>query len=291
VRSVFAALRSLVLPAGATSGQRIILNGVTGRIEIYDSAGVLRALVQPQSPEFSVYDSAGDLLAAINDSAGSDDGVLQVRTPDGATTDLAISTHQESDTGYRWQVRGDGTLVWDDGDSTGGSDVRLTRSTTPNLSLVVSEDFTWNGASYTAYTPTWATDGGTQPTVANATRFGRYKIYGRMVHYYGYLEKGSSSTNGTGNFKLGLPIQASSNAALERFPHGTAWIRDVSVPDDYPTGLVIISSDQDTFSIRGADIVGAPTSSLWSGTVPFTFQTGDWVGWNFVYERVQPIGP
>lgn len=39
MKSFIAALRSLVLPYGATSGARVILDGVNGRIEIYDAAG------------------------------------------------------------------------------------------------------------------------------------------------------------------------------------------------------------------------------------------------------------
>ncbi len=41
MKSWFAALRSLVLPFGATSGARIVLDGVNGRIEVYNTSGVL----------------------------------------------------------------------------------------------------------------------------------------------------------------------------------------------------------------------------------------------------------
>ena len=47
MRSLFAALRTLVLPAGATTGPRIVLNGLAGRIEIYDAAGDLYATIDP----------------------------------------------------------------------------------------------------------------------------------------------------------------------------------------------------------------------------------------------------
>lgn len=39
MKSFIAALRSLVLPFGATSGQRIVLDGVNGRIAVYNAAG------------------------------------------------------------------------------------------------------------------------------------------------------------------------------------------------------------------------------------------------------------
>jgi hypothetical protein len=40
MKSFFAALRSLVLPYGATSGSRIVLDGVNGTITVYNSAGI-----------------------------------------------------------------------------------------------------------------------------------------------------------------------------------------------------------------------------------------------------------
>lgn len=47
MRSLFAALRNLVLPAGATSGQRIILDGVNGRIFVYNPDGDLIGWLAP----------------------------------------------------------------------------------------------------------------------------------------------------------------------------------------------------------------------------------------------------
>jgi hypothetical protein len=41
MRSLLAALRSLTLPSGAINGPKIVLDGITGRIELYDSNNVL----------------------------------------------------------------------------------------------------------------------------------------------------------------------------------------------------------------------------------------------------------
>lgn len=49
MKSFIAALRSLVLPFGRTSGQRIILNGDTGVIQIYDSSNNLIAELGPDT--------------------------------------------------------------------------------------------------------------------------------------------------------------------------------------------------------------------------------------------------
>lgn len=50
MRSILAHLRRLVLPGGATSGQRIVLDAFPGRarIEIYNAAGDLAFLIDPR---------------------------------------------------------------------------------------------------------------------------------------------------------------------------------------------------------------------------------------------------
>jgi hypothetical protein len=45
MKSFFAALRSLVLPYGATSGSRIVLDGVNGKITVYNSAGTAIGII------------------------------------------------------------------------------------------------------------------------------------------------------------------------------------------------------------------------------------------------------
>jgi len=68
VKSIIASLRSLTLPFGATTGPRIVLNGVLGRIEIYSNAGNL--LMTLDDDGLVVYDAEGDVrqnLGVITD--------------------------------------------------------------------------------------------------------------------------------------------------------------------------------------------------------------------------------
>jgi hypothetical protein len=65
MRSFIAALRSLVLPWGATSGARIVLDGVNGRILVYDSNGALAADIIP-GYGFEVWDPSGNLRARFS---------------------------------------------------------------------------------------------------------------------------------------------------------------------------------------------------------------------------------
>lgn len=89
MRSIMAALRSLVLPYGATSGTRIILDGVNGRISLYDATdteviredsatqlltvGAMagdRAVLDGTDGSFSVIDTAGYSIVCDPSSAG-----------------------------------------------------------------------------------------------------------------------------------------------------------------------------------------------------------------------------
>lgn len=81
MRSFIAALRTLVLPWGATSGSRIVLNGVQGRIEVYSQTGDL--LMTLDDDGFVVYDPTPDIRQII-----------------GSTTDFATHTFFDTDGGY-----------------------------------------------------------------------------------------------------------------------------------------------------------------------------------------------
>jgi hypothetical protein len=56
MKSFFAALRTLVLPFGATTGRRIILDGVNGVIDVYDASGALVAQIDDTG--FSTFSSS-----------------------------------------------------------------------------------------------------------------------------------------------------------------------------------------------------------------------------------------
>jgi hypothetical protein len=63
MRSAIAALRTLVLPFGAITGPRIVLNGTAGVIEVYDGTGALVAEIAP-GDGFKVF-GADDTFARI----------------------------------------------------------------------------------------------------------------------------------------------------------------------------------------------------------------------------------
>lgn len=71
MKSFIAALRTLVLPFGATSGRRIILNGVDGTIEVYDAADTLVALID-EDGIWAIENDGSYVLMTNNGSFGAE---------------------------------------------------------------------------------------------------------------------------------------------------------------------------------------------------------------------------
>lgn len=88
MKSLIASLRSLTLPFGATSGPRIVLNGVLGRIEIYSDAGNL--LMTLDDDGLIVYDADGDERQRLGDV--TDFSSIVLRDEDGINP--AVLTYQ-----------------------------------------------------------------------------------------------------------------------------------------------------------------------------------------------------
>lgn len=69
MKSFIAALRSLVLPFGATSGRRILLDGVGGVISVFDAASIKRLEVGGAEGNIRVFDDSGDVRFNIGENA------------------------------------------------------------------------------------------------------------------------------------------------------------------------------------------------------------------------------
>lgn len=103
MKSFVAALRRLVLPFGATSGQRIVLDGVNGVIEVYDALG-LKFLTMDGTSGFVVFDGSGNLLMSLNATTGlavyDTNGFIrtQLAIPGGAYSFLELLSALSSET-------------------------------------------------------------------------------------------------------------------------------------------------------------------------------------------------
>ena len=136
---------------------------------------------------------------------------------------------------------------------------------------------TW--PTYTAYTPAW-TASGTAPAIGNAVVTARYVQIGEMVHAYGSITFGSSSTYGTGSYLFALPVTASASA-FTVLSIGSADIYDASAT---ALGRARVSAGSVT-TMRlslGATYLGVNT--LIGQTAPWTWAVGDIIYWSIIYE-------
>lgn len=81
MKSFIAALRSLVLPFGATSGARIVIDGVNGRITVYDSTGTQVGTIDGTNG-FQISGSDGSYVKTHADGAEAE---IEIQPPTSGT--------------------------------------------------------------------------------------------------------------------------------------------------------------------------------------------------------------
>jgi len=150
--------------------------------------------------------------------------------------------------------------------------------TAANMNTEVRDALTGIQAAWTAFTPTW-TSSGTAPAIGNGTLSGRYSRIGKTVHMEIHFLAGSTTTFGTGNYSLSLPVTAA-NAVDVNVAKGVFWFRDQGSTADY-MGFGLLSTTT-TLQIRG--LAGTATSSLWSATTPVVPANTDWLTGSLTYE-------
>ncbi len=133
-------------------------------------------------------------------------------------------------------------------------------------------------STYSNYTPTW-TSSGTAPAIGNATVVARFAQIGKIIHAYGSITFGSTSTFGSGNYSLALPLTASTNPV--GVPCGTSFIFDSSAGN---SGIVnpYISTTTKMQWFYGATYFG--TNSTLGVSAPWTWAVNDEVTWSILYE-------
>ena len=133
--------------------------------------------------------------------------------------------------------------------------------------------------TYTDYTPTIS-----NITLGNATVTAKYASVNKMVHYYGAIVFGSTtSVTGTG-FNLSLPINCSTLVRDHYVPVGESGYLDASSGAVFSGDIIGISSVT-VVRLRIGITTGtnSNTGDL-SATVPFTWTTGDKIQFSMVYE-------
>ena len=133
-------------------------------------------------------------------------------------------------------------------------------------------------ATYSAYTPTWSS-GGTQPAIGNAQVVARYAQIGKVVHAYGSITFGSTSTFGTGNYSFALPVAALANNTRLA---GVGWLFHGG-GSNLGQAMPVVNTTTSTVQFEyGATYLGG--YSVVQTTGPWTWANGDAIHWGFVYE-------
>jgi hypothetical protein len=137
---------------------------------------------------------------------------------------------------------------------------------------------TWAPLAYSTYVPVWTSDG-TPVALGNAVIAGRYIQIGKFVAGSIVLFMGSTTTYGTGNYYITLPVAANAGLSSE-YPVAHLSLVDASSGNRY-MGHIRLS----TASVCGMEVSTSP-ASLVGATVPFTWAVGDTLMINFSYESV-----
>ena len=155
----------------------------------------------------------------------------------------------------------------DSGNLTVGGNLTVTGVTTLTGGLAAT--------AWTAYTPTW-TSSGTAPSLGNGSWSAAYQQLGKTVFVRIYLLFGSTTSAGTGNWRITLPVAAKTvNGVVlpaTYLKNGVNWyIGMANCNYDGNTGYVV-------------PLLGANPSGAVTNTAPFTWGSGDNLLINGTYE-------
>ena len=146
--------------------------------------------------------------------------------------------------------------------------------TASRLNTHLRDQFKVVGEAWLSYTPAW-TATTTNPVLNNGTLNGFYKEVDKWITYRIELTAGSTTTFGTGSYRLSLPVTART-ATTSYAPMGQACLIDTSLSArymrfaGYSSTTVVFLTDE--------------ASTQWGAAAPFAFASTDLVVVQGVYE-------
>ena len=137
-----------------------------------------------------------------------------------------------------------------------------------------SDSLAWN-----TYSPTW-TAASSNPSIGNGTITGRYKQIGKTVFVNVKISMGTTTTFGSGNWRISLPVNAFETYSVilptTFLSNGNAWYQGLSYTEyDGNTSYVVSVWDK-----------GATGSAAVSSTIPFSWTSTDALTFCGSYESV-----
>lgn len=130
------------------------------------------------------------------------------------------------------------------------------------------------GAAPETYTPAW-TSTGTAPAIGNGTLVGRYWRFNKFVVAQIAWTSSTTTTFGTGNYRLSLPI-AANNVGYQA---GVASFADASTFNTYVStvGFITTTTVQVVTNVLGIN-------GVWGATTPVAQASGDACQLTLFYE-------
>ena len=141
----------------------------------------------------------------------------------------------------------------------------------------VRDNFKALGDAWTSYTPTW-TAVTTNPTIGNGTQVGGFINPGKLVVFRGKVTAGSTTTFGSGSYRLTLPTAPNTNQPMRLM----VALLDSSASATYQGLTFNVSSTTAPLAIDNGTAGGALAAV--SPTVPFTFAQSDTLEFEGCYE-------
>jgi hypothetical protein len=134
---------------------------------------------------------------------------------------------------------------------------------------------TGSNMNWTSYVPGWFGTV-TNPVIGNGSATGGYVQLGKIVHCWGKIVAGTTTTYGSGGYSFGLPVAADA-AFAGRLGHG--YLRDTGTSDWI--GTAGIGSSTSVFILNG--LGGAGTNTTHSPAQPFAMGNTDSITWQLTY--------
>lgn len=230
-----------------------------------------------------IFTGGNDSLFLYSDAgSGSNDGIIFDRGTRSVNPVHSVTTWKAAGVEKARFTQGGALLI----NTTAVSSFKLDVNGSANVQsgLTVSGSLNLNSSdissAWTTYTPTWSTDGATQPSLGDGTITGAYKVIGKTVFVRVRLVFGTTTTAGTGTFYFSLPVNAAAGWGVQMpasiLDNGNAWYQ-ATVNGEYG-GLT------DRVALIGQSAGGANSSQGVTGVFPIGFGNTDSIQFNGSYE-------
>jgi len=135
-------------------------------------------------------------------------------------------------------------------------------------------------SAWSAYSPAW-TASTTNPVLNNGVLFATYYQVGDLVIYKGVLQSGTTTTYGTGTYRISVPV-APDLLFGTLVVHAGVTFLDASTGLAYYGGAKL--SNAGYLEVFGVGATYAAAVNQWAATVPVTMAVNDYLAWCVAYQ-------